>query len=93
MSAVLKPRVSLPLGEAARAYLAARAAHQDAAGQLLAAAIAFDAAEDALLYSFENNGADDTTGVFVDGTVLSIREEHWDLKPGDRIAVIKAEAV
>lgn len=82
-----------PLAVAARGYLAARAAHQHAAAAALAASLALANAEDELLKSFETDGAEDTTGIFVDGTVLSIREEYWDLPRSSRIAVIKAEAV
>jgi len=51
------------------------------------------AAEESLLRAFESGADEDTTGVFIDGIVLSIAEEHWERKPGERIAILRVEAV
>lgn len=92
MSAVLKAPIAKPLATAARDYLAARAAMQAASYKLMRANQALADAEETFLISFDNGANEDVSAVFVDGTVLSVREEHWDLKPGDRIAVLRAEA-
>ena len=93
MSWAFDTKTPLPLGQAARDYLRLRAAYQEACAAQLAADIAMSNAEGDLLNAFESaGGSEDTTGIYVDGTVISIREEHWELKPGDRVTVIKTEA-
>lgn len=93
MSAVIKAKPVLPLAKAARDYLQARTARQDALAEALAKTQALADAEEALCTAIDASGDERVSGAFIDGVVLSMTEEWWDQKPGDRIAVIFAEAV
>ena len=73
---------------AARTYLLARKAHQDALAAVLVAAREFHEAESAYCGVVENTGDEDSGTAFVcDGQVLLLGEEYWNSGAGNRVRV------
>lgn len=75
------------LHTAARVYLKAREAHQQALAAAHAAAVHKVDAEAAFITAVMGVGDEDSgTAVVVDGLVLWLPEEYWDRAAGERVS-------